>query len=364
MVTILEKQCTKCKRTLPLSQFRKNKNSKDGLKGQCKDCINKYQREYWAHNPEKREEYLKKQKEYCKKNRKIINQRNRERYYNKLGVKEKRKQQWWDNVEENRAKLRKRYHSKKANGQCVNCLESALPNLTVCLKHYFCTVSSSHFKVSKYWKDLMSIAEQQKYICPYSGQQLIPGINMSLDHKLPKSRFPEKQNDLDNLQFCDLHVNNAKHIMTEEEFIIFIDRIYNYIHHKNIKLELTIPISDVIDRITILTLKIEKLPEDNTICELFSIYTASLEKILKGKLPKFCKRINELKQQLYEANKVTWNLEHDIRNGNLDDDLSEVGRRAIKIRQSNKVRIGIKNEISKMFGEKHGLDRKVDHGSA
>jgi hypothetical protein len=354
MESIVEKWCSRCKKFLSLPEFGKDKKTKDGLKCWCKSCRSTYQKEYYKKHPEK-------QKEYRQKNKGKINEYCRKRYHNMPGLKEKRRQQWHDNKEKNKAQLRKRYHDRKISGQCVNCLEMALPNLTVCLKHYFYTVSNSHFSTSKYWQHLMQIAEQQKYICPYSGQQLIPGINMSLDHKLPKSRFPEKQNDLDNLQFCDLYVNNAKHIMTEKEFIIFIDRLYNYIHKNFHNVELTLPISEVIDRITILKLKIEKLPRDDTIAELFGIYDAALYGILKGKSPKFCARINELKQQLYEANKITWNLEFDIRNRSLDNNLSEVGRRAIKIRQSNKIRIGIKNEISKMFGEYHGLDKKIDH---
>lgn len=31
--------CTKCKQEKPLSQFYKNKNSKNGVKARCKECI-------------------------------------------------------------------------------------------------------------------------------------------------------------------------------------------------------------------------------------------------------------------------------------------------------------------------------------
>lgn len=43
-----KKQCPKCKQTLDCSEFYKNKNSKDGLGYQCKECERKYKEEKWA----------------------------------------------------------------------------------------------------------------------------------------------------------------------------------------------------------------------------------------------------------------------------------------------------------------------------
>ena len=42
------KVCPKCGRELPITEFALNKTSKDGHVGQCKDCINAYQRERYA----------------------------------------------------------------------------------------------------------------------------------------------------------------------------------------------------------------------------------------------------------------------------------------------------------------------------
>lgn len=44
------KVCPKCGRELPITEFALNKTSKDGHVGQCKDCINAYQRERYALN--------------------------------------------------------------------------------------------------------------------------------------------------------------------------------------------------------------------------------------------------------------------------------------------------------------------------
>ena len=43
---ILSKQCTKCKQTLPLSEFHKNRSTKDGLHSWCKSCEGAYQKAY------------------------------------------------------------------------------------------------------------------------------------------------------------------------------------------------------------------------------------------------------------------------------------------------------------------------------
>lgn len=61
--------------------------------------------------------------------------------------------------------------------------------------------------------------EKQGYMCPYTGKQLILRENCSIDHILPKSRYPKKANDIDNLEFVDLYVNIAKRDQTKEEFL-------------------------------------------------------------------------------------------------------------------------------------------------
>lgn len=41
------KKCINCGRELPLSDFHKNKNSKDGLRNICKECANAHARKYY-----------------------------------------------------------------------------------------------------------------------------------------------------------------------------------------------------------------------------------------------------------------------------------------------------------------------------
>jgi Autographiviridae endonuclease VII len=49
--------CSKCKRSLPLSCFSKNKHKKRGHEYRCKDCMNTISRAWRAAHPEKVKEY-------------------------------------------------------------------------------------------------------------------------------------------------------------------------------------------------------------------------------------------------------------------------------------------------------------------
>ena len=75
------KTCTKCKQTLPLTEFYKNSSKKSGLQSSCKKCIKKYRqknkekiKQYKLKQYQKnKEKILEQQAEYRKKNRKKIN---------------------------------------------------------------------------------------------------------------------------------------------------------------------------------------------------------------------------------------------------------------------------------------------------
>ena len=83
---------------------------------------------------------------------------------------------------------------------------------------------------------------------------------------------------------------------------------------------------------------------------------------LKAELDGY-KDVNGYIERLIEINDKIWALEADIRQGKENKlGLEEVGRRAIAIRNNNKIRIQIKNEITKKF--KEGFEEiKVNHAS-
>lgn len=73
----------------------------------------------------------------------------------------------------------------------------------------------------------------------------------------------------------------------------------------------------------------------------------------------------ELVERLFIIDHRIWELEADIREGKENSlGLEEVGRRALKIRDLNKQRIGVKNEINKRFDPENFYEEyKVKHSS-
>ncbi len=59
--------------------------------------------------------------------------------------------------------------------------------------------------------------EEQKHLCYYTNKIMIPGVNASIDHKIPRKRGGS--DDLINLVWCDFNVNMQKRDLTEKEFI-------------------------------------------------------------------------------------------------------------------------------------------------
>ena len=118
------------------------------------------------------------------------------------------------------------------------------------------------------------------------------------------------------------------------------------------------PLSEVLDRLSIVQLKIERIGESHLLLE-----REALEKAVQDFNKKGVNISESWLQQLIAINSQIWDLEADIRKGKEDElGLEEVGRRAILIRNKNKQRVAIKNKII----EKTGLgfkDVKMAHAS-
>lgn len=72
---------------------------------------------------------------------------------------------------------------------------------------------------------------------------------------------------------------------------------------------------------------------------------------------------DQLADFLYKVNGFIWDLEAAIREATIDDNIVEVGRRAILVRKFNSLRVEFKNIINKLANE--GVqDKKTDHLSA
>lgn len=119
------------------------------------------------------------------------------------------------------------------------------------------------------------------------------------------------------------------------------------------------PLPEILDRMSILKLKIERIGEPHLKKEMDAYEQALGEFEAKGVMIK-----EEWISELYKINSEIWDLEADIRKGKEGElGLEEVGRRAIMIRDKNKLRVGIKNKIV----EETGIgfkDVKMAHASS
>lgn len=115
---------------------------------------------------------------------------------------------------------------------------------------------------------------------------------------------------------------------------------------------------DIIDRWAIAKLKAERIGADESRKE-YSWFCEGIKE-LERKYPAV--DWNAYKQEILDIHSRIWNLESGIRQGKMDKNLTEVGSRAIQIRDWNKKRVALKNEINLKTGEGF-QDIKKDHCS-
>lgn len=72
---------------------------------------------------------------------------------------------------------------------------------------------------------LKQILEAQNFRCYYTGELITLGGDASIDHKNPKSRFPEQINDLNNICWSTLDINFLKRTRTVSEFIMLCKKV-------------------------------------------------------------------------------------------------------------------------------------------
>lgn len=118
------------------------------------------------------------------------------------------------------------------------------------------------------------------------------------------------------------------------------------------------PLPEILDRLSIVRLKLERIGDKSIINEL-----NAYEEAVKSFRNKGIDIREDWSRGLYEVNGKIWDLEADVRAGKEGKlGLEEVGRRAIAIRELNKQRVSIKNKIV----EETGIgfkDIKMNHAS-
>ena len=112
-------------------------------------------------------------------------------------------------------------------------------------------------------------------------------------------------------------------------------------------------ISEISDRLSICRLKQERTSED--LREEIKLYENEVGKYVG---------VDKYIHQLYDINGEIWDLEASLRQGKDNElGLEEIGRRAIKIRNWNRKRIAVKNQIVELTGEGF-KDIKINHVSS
>jgi hypothetical protein len=114
-----------------------------------------------------------------------------------------------------------------AKGFCCQCCrKQQLPNAQYCERCYLRNVSFRYFRTREHGDALLRMLNEQKWRCAYTGEPLVLGVNDSLDHKNPRSRYPEQALGLDNLEWVTRLVNTTKGAQTKTEFLCLVEAIY------------------------------------------------------------------------------------------------------------------------------------------
>jgi len=74
-------------------------------------------------------------------------------------------------------------------------------------------------KTAKHAEAISAKLKAQNYRCAYTGELIVLGVNDSLDHILPTSKFPKLRSDPTNVEWVTRKVNCMKWDSTREEFI-------------------------------------------------------------------------------------------------------------------------------------------------
>ena len=107
---------------------------------------------------------------------------------------------------------------KQALGTCVVCRKPALRPSRYCQQHFLENILRKRRIPSGDYDSFWAKLEAQHFLCFYTGIELVPGRNASLDHRIPTSRGGSPT-DPENCVWCDRLVNAFKNDLTEDEFI-------------------------------------------------------------------------------------------------------------------------------------------------
>jgi len=107
----------------------------------------------------------------------------------------------------------------KKENKCKRCKKERLKTNLFCLFHYIYNILG-YYKIEDKKQLTIKLIEKikkQEFQCYYTGVIIYPGINASIDHKIPISK--NGTNSINNLVWCESSINRMKGNKTDKEFI-------------------------------------------------------------------------------------------------------------------------------------------------
>lgn len=118
------------------------------------------------------------------------------------------------------ARVRSYRQQLEEMGACTWCGKAPRHlHLKRCIDCCFRDLAGRHLKDPNQGPELKKLLERQRYRCAYSGRPIDIGNNASVEHVEPSSKAKDRANDITNLRFVDMRINQMKHSMPLPELI-------------------------------------------------------------------------------------------------------------------------------------------------
>lgn len=185
----MQKTCTVCNTTKDISEFNKNKNSKDGHRAACKQCMSAYRKANSEKIKKQKDEWAKNNIEKVKEGRRKYRQENFEKI-------SKQKKEWYQkNIDSCREKNRLQHQRYKEQGIKSDWAKNNPDRVREIKRNYKHKRRQIEKSSSLSTKDFKSWVDSQEKVCKYCG--VCCQSNYHVDHMHPLSKGG--QHSLDNL---------------------------------------------------------------------------------------------------------------------------------------------------------------------